>query len=293
MYRSTGIALGLSALVIGVLASRSGASSAPPDVPRRPPVPSTARRAFASRADVPIRSGPAETTPSIGTLGLGSGVLVGPEELPGWLPIVREWVDEGGARFARVLGFLAQADVTFTDPRAPAMGPGVGAESGPRSDGGECDELFHFAGWPSQVDDFKARMNTLFDDTDATVRACGGLSGAERQRWAGFLATWKTFSAKKTDTFGSYGDWKSTCTYSKQLDGWRNEVLAKARCEAVGPTNIHGYDLPGGVQTGVESLATIVKWGALGVGGAVLLATFYPEIKALTAPVRARATKSA
>ena len=284
MNRPNALALGLSALIVGAVASQAGTPA------RRRTPPSTARRAYA-RADIPIRQGPAVTTPTIGTLGLGSPILVGDAALPGWLPIVREWIDENGARFSRALGYVAETDVTFGPPAAVVTTGQTAAATAPgRSDAGECDATFHFGGWPSQVDDFKARLNTVFDDTDAAVRGCAAMSAETKARWAAFLQVWRTFEAKPTATFGSYEDWRTTCTYAKQLDAWRDDTLAKAACAPVGPSGIHGYDLPAGVQAGAESLATIVKWGALTVGGTLLVATFYPEIRsALTALRTARA----
>lgn len=299
MNRPNSIALGLSALVLGAVASTASSSpnAAPSPAPSgrgRTLPPSLARHAFAARDGVQVRSAPSNDASVDGTFGLGSGFLVGPETIPGWFPIVREWVD-GTMRVTRDLGYLDAADVTFTDPRtvtiAVASSPprAIGASPSPalgRTDGGECDQLTHFFGWPKGVDDFKARLDTLFSSTDRSIRECPSLSRSQRDEWAIFLAQWKKFAATPTATFGSHEDWVTTCTYSKTLDGWR-DVLATTQCAVVGPTTIHGYEVPASAENTLASLATIVKWGALIIGGSVLIATFYPEIKGGLSALRA------
>ena len=288
MDRPTAISLGLSALVLGAVASTHQSLSPTAPTPKgRPPVPSTARRAFAARPDVPILQAPVATAPRLGTLGQGSGILVSSEELSvgEFLPIVREWVNEDGSRTSRELGWVAKSDVTFSDPGTARslVGARVGGSS-PRTggvDAGECDALFNFAGWPGQVDDFKRQLDRVFNDTDATVQNCAKLGQIQKNSFAAFLAEWKTFAGKPTDWFGSYGDWKRTCTYAKQLDAWRVDVIAKAACEFVGPSTIHGYEVPVSAQETLGSIASIVKWSAIGLGGTLLFITVWPEIRAV------------
>lgn len=390
MNRANALALGLSTLVVGAVASTARAASTTGAA--RPIPPSTARRAFAARDGVIVRAGPASTTPEVARLGRGSAVRVaGEEDLPGsgFLPIVREWVD-GGARFARNLGWIAAVDLIYTDPRPraltaatgltpprpPSLTPGtqlvlpidalpttrsmppsllstppiqitmgmqggnvhvvverieapnrvvatiVGVEStsdigyqrprlipiqpgvaitfdpsrarpvqmsppvgadpvhppGDRSDGGECD-LFFTMTWPSSVDHFKERLDTVFQATDKSIEICAAFPAADREEWNIFHNTWRTFRSSPTPTFGSGGHWDQTCAYARTLDGWRRR-LAQTACQIVGPVDIRGYVLPGGVEASIGSAATIVKWSALTLGGAVLLATFYPEIRA-------------
>lgn len=291
MNRASGIAWGLTALTVAAVASSAApTASGSGRAPKREPPPSQAFRAYAARPDVPIRQGASLDTPVIGTLGQGSGVLVvDTPGLPDWLEIVREWVDEYGARDTRGLGWLSRSDVVYADPslsRRPLTNrevsePVTGATTSGagRSDAGECDELFHFAGWPGQVDDFKTRLGSVFDDTAATVQNCAGLPQVQKDSWGRFLAEWKTFQARKTDWFGSYGEWKATCEYAKRLDAWRADVLAKAKCEFVGPSNIHGYEIDPSAVSALDSIATTVKWGAIALGGTILLVTLWPEIR--------------
>lgn len=293
--RNTGIALGLSSLVLGGIAATHRAP--PTTTPSgRPVPPSTARRAFAARDGVPVRAGPAANTPEVARLGRGSAVRVaGEEDLPGsgFLPIVREWVEENGSRFSRTLGYVAAVDVVFTDPSpfrtlGPARTPIAeeGQPTGDRSDGGECD-VFFTATWPSAVTHFKERLDTVFQATNASIERCAGLDAAEREQWNVFFTTWRTFRNTPTPTIGSGAHWDQTCAFSRTLDGWRAK-LRQTRCALVGPVGIHGYELPSSTGKAIENVATIVKWGALTIGGAVLIGTFYPEIRAGLTVLRAR-----
>ena len=300
MNRANAIALGLSSLVVGAVAA-----SVPPTMPaspttpatpgRRPTPPSLARHAFASRDNVQLRTAPSAAAPVDGTFGLGSGFLVGPEALPGWFPIVREWVNEDGSRTTRNLAFVSAADITFTDPRRVAdmtatpfrsltFGDNPNAPKLGRTDGGECDAFVKLT-WPHGVDDFKARLDTLFSATDRTIRDCAGLPRAQSDEWAVFHARWKEFLARPTGTFGSGTDWDTACAYARTLDGWR-DAIGSTQCTIVGPTNIHGFEVAPSVENSLASVATIVKWGTVALGGIVLFSTFYPEIREATAALR-------
>lgn len=295
MNRANAIALGLSSLVVGAVAATvPRASTTPSSGGGRQPVPSTVRHGYASRDNVQIRSSPTPTAPVQATFGLGSGFLLGPEAVLGWFPIVREWVNEDGSRTARNLAFVSAADITFTDPKRVALqtttsmtGTGQVAKPG-RSDGGECD-LFVTVNWPSNVDDFKKRLDTVVSATDLSVRECAGLSRAQRDAWAVFLAEWREFATRPTPTFGSGREWDTVCGYARTLDGWR-EALVGTNCGLIGPTNIHGYEISPGVENSLASIAGIVKWGTLALGGIVLFGTFYPEIREATSALRARRT---
>ena len=297
--RSPGlVALGLSSLVVAAVAATAPLATpatpgAPPNGGGRTPPPSLARRAFASRDNVQVRSSPSATAPVEGTFGRGSGFLIGPEALPGWFPIVREWVNEDGSRTTRNLAFVSAADIVFTDPRRVALPGGASttttgqtAVKPGRSDGGECD-LFVSVNWPSNVDDFKKRLDTVASATDRSVRDCAGLARAQKDEWAVFFAQWREFATKPTPTFGSGREWDTVCGYARTLDGWR-ETLTNTSCTIVGPTNIHGYEVSAGVENSLASVATIVKWGALTLGGIMLFSTFYPEIREGLATLRAR-----
>lgn len=300
--RANAIALGLSSLVVGAVAASvpsttpaPGTTPATPNDGRRPTPPSLARHAFASRDNVQLRTDPSPAAPVDGTFGLGSGFLVGPEVLPGWFPIVREWVNEDGSRTTRNLAFVSAADITFSDPRRVATAPfrtsltfgdNPNAPKLGRTDGGECDAFVKLT-WPHGVDDFKARLDTLFSATDRTVRDCAGLPRAQSDEWAVFHARWKEFATRPTGTFGSGTDWDTACSYARTLDGWR-DAIGSTQCTIVGPTNIHGYEVSPGVENSLASVATIVKWGTLAIGGIVLFSTFYPEIREATAALRAR-----
>ena len=301
MNRSTALALALSSLVVGTVASTAHPSmSTAPGAPGggRTPPPSLARRAFAARDNVQVRSAPSATAAVEGTFGLGSGFLVGPEAVPGWFPIVREWVNENGSRTTRDLAFVSAADIAFTDPRRvaspetrallsrSALGPYTATQVAGKSDGGECD-LFVSVNWPSNVDDFKKRLDTVASATDRSIRECPALARAQRDEWAVFFAQWREFANRPTPTFGSGREWDTVCAYARTLDGWR-ETLTSTNCALIGPTNIHGYEVSPGVENSLASVATIVKWGAVTLGGVLLFSTFYPEIRATTAALRAR-----
>ena len=296
MNRPNAIALGLSALTVGAVA----ATARPTTLPKpRPVPPSDARHAFANKDIIVVRQGPNDTAPEVARLGLGSGMLVHPRELEGgYLAIVREWV-EGNARFSHDLGFVRSADVVFTDPlRRPAsaivargIAPKIGEGQEPpkdRSDGGECDVFFTVT-WPSAVDHFKQRLDAVWQATDRSVQSCAALSQDEKDAWGLLYGRWKTFAATPTPYVGSGAHWDQTCAWSRTLDGERKKI-AQVKCNIVGPINIQGYELPAGVSASISNVATIVKWGALGIGGAVLVATVLPEIRAALGALRARRT---
>jgi hypothetical protein len=137
-----------------------------------------------------------------------------------------------------------------------------------RVDGGECDAIVKFP-YPHEVDVFKSRINAIVQSMDAGVKSCKGLPESELQAWNSFLIEWTTFANKPTPTFGAYGDWVQTCTYSATIDAWRDKL--NQYCKLPGPENIKA-----------SGSADLVKWltvGAIALGGTVLLLTYAPEIK--------------
>lgn len=136
-------------------------------------------------------------------------------------------------------------------------------------DAGACDAPIKIP-WPSEVDDLKARINTVVEGMDIGVKHCPQLPPDERKAWEVFIAEWRTFNAKKTPTFGSYGDWVNACTYAKTIDAWRDKLLKY--CTLPGPSKI---EPPGAIN--------LVKWltvGGIVLGGVLLLTIYAPEIKA-------------
>lgn len=140
-------------------------------------------------------------------------------------------------------------------------------------DAGACDAPIKMT-WPGEVDDFKARLGTLFEATDLGIRACAGFDANDRRAWELFLAEWRTFRQKPTPTFGSYGDWVTTCTYAKTLDGWRDK-LTGARCVIPGPKDLKGYELP----QSAESAARWIGIGLVATAAIVTVVVLAPEIK--------------
>lgn len=144
------------------------------------------------------------------------------------------------------------------------------------SDAGECEEPIVKFTWPSSVDEFKARLDTVFVAVDASVRACPGMQPGDRDAWASFVATWRTFLARKTPLFGSSSEWEQTCGYAKMLDKWQ-ERIATTGCQLLGPGQIEGRKN----APQVMDLARLLAYGAIGIGAVTLLVIYAPEIKAL------------
>jgi len=146
-------------------------------------------------------------------------------------------------------------------------------------DAGQCSPgaagLIHVV-TPSEVDDFKARLDTLFEDTNLGVASCGGVSANDRSSWATFYNAWKGFAAQSTGFFSTVGAGRTACSYAAQLDGWRDKLRA-INCALPGPATI--------ANVGAEdALTDTLKWvaiGALAVGGTLVLLSYAPEIKAL------------
>lgn len=280
------IALGLSSLVVAALLSQQSAGRATP--------PSAARVATALREITEIRIAPTAEASVIGTVGKGSRFLVG-DEVSGWFPIIREWVNEDGSRTDRDLGWVRRSDIAFVPD---LVRPAVATASAPfapfaigappklgNTDGGECTDGLFKVTWPSGVDDFKARLDTLFSATDRTIQDCASIAPAQKDQWAVFLARWREFAKEPAPLFGSASHWENACGYSRTLDGWR-DVIASTDCKIIGPSTIRGYEVPESSLKALESLSTIAKWGTIGVGGAALFAAFYPEIRSALGAVR-------
>lgn len=128
MSRSGNIALGLSALVVGAIARTAQTSVSAPE--RQAPA-ANARPAFVVRQNAEVRQAPVAGAPVLGHLSRGDHVMVDPTDtgFPGFTSLVREWLDEGGVRFARNLGWIASNDVSFSPPAVVALGvprpPGI------------------------------------------------------------------------------------------------------------------------------------------------------------------------
>jgi hypothetical protein len=139
-------------------------------------------------------------------------------------------------------------------------------------DGGECSADVVKLTWPSQVDDFKARLAPIVLGLDASIGTCAGMTADDRVTWAAQFATWKTFAAKPTPWFGSSNEWQTACSYAKTFDAWRDRLTA-ARCAIAGPNQI---------QVEKTNPVDLAKWIAIGVvaAGAVgVLFVYAPEIK--------------
>lgn len=136
-------------------------------------------------------------------------------------------------------------------------------------DGGECAEPFKVT-WPSQVDDFKLRMNGHALRINAAVQECPALPPSEKGAWNLFFQNeWKPFAARKTPLFGSYNEWQATCGYSREMDGWLAKIASF--CAVPGPREVAGRD------------NTLLTWGLpiLAIGSLAVLGVVYaPTIKA-------------
>lgn len=149
---------------------------------------------------------------------------------------------------------------------------------------GDCDQLIRV--WvPDSVEALKARYDPYFQATDAAVKACKGIPPLERQTWDLFMNGWNEFRIKPS-SYGTAGpDAITACGMVRTLDGWRDQRLPQW-------CNVPGGE-PKPQKTPVEELASLVKWGVIGVGGIVLLTTFLPEIRAGLAALRARSAARA
>jgi len=143
-------------------------------------------------------------------------------------------------------------------------------------DAGECTFPIVKITTPGYVDSLKARLDTLFDDTNLGVQTCGAMTPDQRSRWSAFYTQWKAFAGTPSTLFGTSNLFDQTCAYAKQLDGWR-EIVPQG-CPIPGPTHIES------TNAGAEALASTLKWVAiasLAIGSAIVLASYAPEIKAL------------
>ena len=138
-------------------------------------------------------------------------------------------------------------------------------------DAGECDAPVRVT-WHWEVDSFKARILSVLEDRDLSVKACAGLPPAERQAWDTFTASTRRFLKQPTSVFGSYGEWVTTCGYSRYLDAW-DVKLRKSGCKIIGPEDISSGDSQ-----------AVLKWvatGAIAIAAAAVLITYAPTLKAI------------
>ena len=137
-------------------------------------------------------------------------------------------------------------------------------------DAGECGVLFRFP-YPGDVDRFKQRINTYFENADAAVRACTALPIGDRQAWTRFILTWRAFLKRETGLLGAYDEWLLTCGYSREMDQWLKTI--SSYCVVPGPK--------APVAPNTESLVRWIIAGTAIVAGTALLLTYAPEIKAV------------
>jgi len=148
--------------------------------------------------------------------------------------------------------------------------------AGPRFagvDGGECTADIIKITWPSQVDDFKARLVPIAQGIDASVAACAGLSAADRASWSASFLAWSAFAAHPTPLFGSSNEWETTCAWARTFDAWRAK-MASVKCTVAGPAEIV-VD-----KTQPVDLAKWIVFGVVAVGAVTTLVIYAPEIKA-------------
>lgn len=140
-------------------------------------------------------------------------------------------------------------------------------------DGGECTADALKVTWPSDVDDFKARLAPIVQGIDSSVTSCPGMTAADRGSWLASFQAWQAFAAVKTSTFGSANAWQTTCAWAKTFDAWRDK-LAGLGCAIAGPNQIQVE------QTKPLDLVKYLVAGGVVLGGTVLLLVYAPEIKA-------------
>lgn len=146
-------------------------------------------------------------------------------------------------------------------------------------DGGECSADVLKITWPSQVDDFKARLAPIAQGIDASVKSCAALTQADRDSWSASFLAWTAFSQKKTPLFGSSNEWETACTWARTFDAWRSK-LQQARCAIAGPNEIQTE------KTNPVDLARWITYGVVAVTALGGLVLFAPEIKAGLATLR-------
>lgn len=147
-------------------------------------------------------------------------------------------------------------------------------------DAGQCDPGFNIhVVTAGEADAFKARLDPLFDDTNAAVSACAAkLGGPEVESWLGFYGEWKTFAATPSSWWTANGDGRNACAHAAQLDAWRTK-LKEAGCVIPGPETIDPHN-----RDPLEQIATLLKWAAVGgiaVGGTMLLLELAPLLRGM------------
>ena len=140
-------------------------------------------------------------------------------------------------------------------------------------DGGECTADVIKITWPSQVDDFKARLVPIAQGIDASVKACAGLSQADRDSWTGSFKAWSDFAARPTPFFGSSNEWETACSWARTFDAWRAKMQA-VNCAVAGPAEIQTQ------QTNPVDLAKWVTYSIVGLSALVAIIVYAPELKA-------------
>ena len=190
MRRQDLIALGLSSLVAGTVAT-----SARQPAPGRPIPPSAALPAVITRAGAEVRQQPAANAPVIGRLSRGDRVMVDPTEtsFPGFTAIVHESLTDTDvpgtyARIMRNLGWLATSDVTVEAAPVPVT-------AAPR---GQTVVIGTIGGHHSLAEtrDLLAVADYRFDEVEAALRenrlkpTNAAASAAVEADWSRLAATW-------------------------------------------------------------------------------------------------------
>jgi hypothetical protein len=137
-------------------------------------------------------------------------------------------------------------------------------------DAGECDAPFRIT-WPSEVDVFKSRVLAALESRELSVRACAALPAEEVKAWDAFVGPVRAFLKTPTPTFGSYGEWVSTCAHSRELDAW-DKKLTKYGCKIFGAQDVSSGDSK-----------NTLKWAAtaaVAVAVAAVAITYAPTIMA-------------
>lgn len=88
--------------------------------------------------------------------------------------------------------------------------------------------------WPSEVDDYKRRLDVQWKTTDPAVRACAKLTPETRAAWTAELAVWSGWAQKSTDTFGAGHAWDVTEDFERRLRDWQDQVT-QAGCPLSSP----------------------------------------------------------
>lgn len=88
--------------------------------------------------------------------------------------------------------------------------------------------------WPSDVDNYKRKIDPGYLATDAAAHACASLSPGVLAGWSAQFDAWRKFSAAETPIFGSSNHWELAHQFEAQLLDWQN-TLVSAGCPLNSP----------------------------------------------------------